>query len=141
MVSCQRRLLIVWAGLGGLGFLVVLLQTSPAGTYHEHSGDVWEWFLPTVVPTFSLMLGTLVGQARDSASGATVESFYYRLALWSSVAYLVLVIVLLLMYAQSPSPVAELKSTGKVVTSLYGLVGITLGTFFISKKDKAVSDA
>lgn len=134
VVQCQRRLLIVWGGIGGLALIVVLIQTSPRGAYHANASDVWEWFLPTVVPTVSLILGTLVAGARTPEPDATVELFYYRLALWSSVLYLALVVALLLMYAQSPTPIADLKSTSRVVTALYGVVGIALGTFFVSKK-------
>jgi hypothetical protein len=134
VVKSQRRLLIVWASLGGLGLIIVLIQTSPSGAYHSNASDVWEWFLPTVVPTVSLILGTLVAQARTPEPDATVELFYYRLAVWSSAVYLALVVTLLLMYAQSPTPVADLKSTSRLVTALYGVVGIALGTFFVSKK-------
>lgn len=135
IVACQRRLLLLWVILGGAALVVILVQTSPRGTYRENASDIWEWFLPTVVPTLSLMLGTLVAEARAPSGSATVDAFYYRMASWLSAAYLALVIVFLLMYAQSSTPVADLKSTGKLVTSLYGIVGIALGVFFASKKE------
>jgi peptidoglycan/LPS O-acetylase OafA/YrhL len=135
IVACQRRLLLLWVIMGAVALVLILIQTSPRGTYHDSASDIWEWFLPTVVPTLSLMLGTLVAEAKAPSAGATVDSFYFRMAAWLSAAYLALVILFLVMYAQSATPVADLKSTGKLVTSLYGVVGITLGVFFASRKE------
>lgn len=134
VAQCQRRLLAVWGGTSLLAAVMVLVQTSPKGAYHSSANDVWEWFLPAVVPTVSLIVGTVVAGARGPANKATVEVFYYRLALWASLAYLALVLGLLLTFAQSPKPVAELKATSHLVTGLYSLVGIALGTFFVAKK-------
>jgi hypothetical protein len=136
VVRSQRRLLGVWAGTSIVAAIMVLVQTSPGGAYHSSATDVWEWFLPTVVPTMSLMLGTVVAEARGPGTSGTVDVFYYRLALWTSLAYLALVLGLLLSYAQSPTPVADLKSTSRLVTGLYTLVGVALGTFFVSKKSE-----
>ena len=136
VAQSQRRLLAVWGGMSSLAAVMVLVQTSPHGAYHSNAGDVWEWFLPTVVPTMSLIIGTVVAEARGPAASGTVDVFYYRLALWASLAYLALVVGLLLTYAQSPTPVADLKSTSRFVTGLYSLVGLALGTFFVSKKSE-----
>lgn len=136
VAQSQRRLLVVWGGISILAAVMVLVQTSPHGAYHSNASAVWEWFLPTVVPTMSLILGTVAAEARAPAASGTVEVFYYRLALWVSLAYLALVLGLLLMYAQSPTPVADLKSTSRFITVLYSLVGIALGTFFVSKKSE-----
>lgn len=131
---CQRRLFWLWAILGLLVAGVVLMQTSPAGAYHLHASDVWDWFLAAVTPTFSLLLASVIAQARSTEPDSTVDKFYYRLAFGSSAAYLVLLLSLLMIYAQSSSPVEELRSMAKVVTLLYGIVAAALGVFFVSKQ-------
>lgn len=131
---CQRRLFWLWAILGLLVAAVVLMQTSPAGAYHLHASDVWDWFLAAVTPTFSLLLASVIAQARSTEPDSTVDKFYYRLAFGSSAAYLVLLLSLLMIYAQSNSPVEELRSMAKVVTLLYGIVAAALGVFFVSKQ-------
>jgi hypothetical protein len=138
MRRCQRRLLAVWSGWSILGLGVVLVQTSPGGAYEANGGAVWDWFLPTVIPTLSLMLGTVLADARESSDAAepaaTVDALAYRVALWASVLYLVLVLALLLTYAQAPTPVEALRAQGRLVSAIYSIVGVALGTFFVSKR-------
>jgi hypothetical protein len=138
MRRCQRRLLALWGGWSVIGLGVVLVQTSPGGAYEANGGAVWDWFLPTVIPTLSLMLGTVLADARQPADDAdppsTVDAVAYRVALWTSVLYLVLVLALLLMYAQAPAPVDALRERSRLVSTIYSVVGIALGTFFVSKR-------
>lgn len=132
--DCQRKLLLVWAVLGSTASIIVLVQTAPGGVYHTNASDVWDWFLPTLIPTLSLMVGTVAAEVRTPDPDATVDDLAYRVALWASVLYLALVIGLLLAYAQSGTPVTDLKGSSKLVSSVYGIVGVTLGTFFVSKR-------
>jgi hypothetical protein len=57
----------------------------------------------------------------------------YRLVFWLSALYLLLVIGALLVYAQSRTPVDDLKGSGRLVTAFYSIVGVALGTMFVSK--------
>jgi len=134
LVACQKRLLTVWGVLGGLALAVVVFQVMPGGVYEAHRAEVLDWFLPTVVPTLTLMIGAVVALGMAPDQSATVDGLTYRLALWLSVVYLVVVIVALLMYAQSRSPVADLKGSAAVVAAIYSLVGITLGAMFGTRK-------
>ena len=131
--KCQRRLLTLW-GLGGaIALAIVIVQTAPGGAYASHAGELLDWFLPTVIPTISLMVGTVMANLRAPDKEATVDQFTYRLVFWLSVLYLLLVIGVLLLYAQSPTPVADLKGSGRLVTALYSIVGVALGALFVSK--------
>ena len=138
MRRCQRRLLALWGGWSVLGLGVVLVQTSPGGAYDANGGAVWDWFLPTVIPTLSLMLGTVLADARTPSDGAeppsTVDATAYHVALWASVLYLVLVLALLFAYAQAPAPVEALRERSRLVSAIYSVVGVALGTFFVSKR-------
>lgn len=131
---CQQRLFWLWA-IGGLIVAgVVLVQTSPGMAYHLSASDVWDWFLAAVTPIFSLLLASVVAQARSSEPDSTVDRFYYRLAFGSSAVYLVLLLSLLIIHGQSTTPVKDLRSMAKVVTLLYGIVAAALGVFFVSKQ-------
>ena len=135
--ACQHKLLILWCVMSAVALVVVMVQTATGGVYAARAGDVFDWLLPTVVPTLSLMVGTVVADARAADSGATVDAFTYRFVFWVSLAYLVLVILALLMNAQSPDPVAALRALGKIVSGLYTVVGISLGAFFVTRKSGA----
>ena len=136
---CQRRLLALWAGVSVAAFAIVLVQTGPGGAYERDAGAVWDWFLPTIVPSLSLMLGTVLADARATPGDVprvTVDALAYRIAFTTSVLYLLLVVALLLMYAQAASPGAALREQGRLVSSLYAIVGLALGTFFVSRERK-----
>ncbi len=64
VVSCQWRLAWAWFIGAGLTFLLLLTQTT-SGKYGEQYTKVWSWFLPTVVPTLTLVIGALVYDAKD----------------------------------------------------------------------------
>lgn len=134
LVVCQRRLLAAWGSLGGIALVIVLFQVAPGGVYAAHRGEVLNWFLPTVVPTLSLMIGAVVALGMRPDPGATVDGLTYRLALWLSVAYLGVVIAALLMFPQSRTPVNDLKGSATVITAIYSLVGIALGALFGTKR-------
>jgi hypothetical protein len=87
------------------------------------------------MPTISLMVGTLVAEKRAEPS-PTVDRFAYRLALWLSVLYLLIVIVALLAFADSRTPLDDLRGSAKLITAIYGLVGLALGVLFVTQKSE-----
>jgi formate-dependent nitrite reductase membrane component NrfD len=80
------------------------------------------------------MVGTVVAEVRANDPDATVDGFAFKLVLWASVAYLALVLTLLMMFAQSRTPIDDLKDSSKLVTAVYAIVGVALGTLFVSKR-------
>ena len=134
--QCQQRLLVLWSAAGAISLLVAFVQTSPGGAYNANATGVWQWLLPAITPTLTLMFGAVVAEARAPEPKATVDEFTYRLTFWASLAYLVLIVALLLIYAQSKQPIEDLTASGRLVSSVYALVGILLGAFFVSKKSE-----
>ena len=53
--ECRKKLALVWFLFGGFLVLLVIGQ-SLAGKFGEHLRDVWRWFLPTLLPTLSLIV-------------------------------------------------------------------------------------
>jgi hypothetical protein len=133
---CRQRLALVWFIGSGIAFFILIVQTM-GGKYAEEVTQVWDWFLPNIVPTLTLMVGTFITQAAGKASRTlSVNHFLYHLALWLSVVYL---LVLLLPILSLPFVCTEpermigfLKQSGLWLTPLQGLVSASLGGFFVS---------
>lgn len=97
--------------------LLLLSLQSLFGHYAPRTQDAWNWFLPAVVPTVSLIAGVLVidfqtGREReDTAKFITTPLF--AMAFWLSVFYLVLVafsIVLQPLLRMPPMEVMQLSN-------------------------------
>jgi hypothetical protein len=132
--SCKRRLATLWFGVSAVLFLVVLMQS----VFHHYGSQVevaWSWFLPTLLPTLSLMVGVLVADAKDKGGrDRSVDSFTYRLGFGVSVFYLIIVMVTLLLQpfaAPAGEAVDFLKTSNLWLAPLQGLASAALGAFFI----------
>ena len=132
MVRCKRRLATVWFALGGVIFLLLVIQTV-MGYYGQRATDAWGWFLPNVMPTLSLIVGVLVlDQMGGGVKTRTADAFLYRLALGLSCAYLLLILLSILVQPFAPLPPLELMQQSNLwLGPLQGLVAGTLGAFFI----------
>jgi hypothetical protein len=133
--KCQRHLAFLWLTGSGVVFVVVLIQ-SLAGLFGSQVGDVWNWLLPNVVPTVSIIIGTLAAGAFQVRSAATVDRFVFRVAVALSFFYLVLLLGTIL----SSGGLTAISTTALLGRSKYwiapvqGLLGIALGVFFVSRK-------
>ena len=131
--ECRKKLALVWFLFGGFLVLLVIGQ-SLAGKFGEHLRDVWRWFLPTLLPTLSLIVSVIVvdlgtGVARTAKQ---VDRFLYRLALWFSVVYLFIVAATFLLQPILGIPNLELiKVTDLWLGPLQGLLAGVLGVFFV----------
>jgi hypothetical protein len=135
-IRAQRRLAVVWFLLSLATFLVVIALTV-AGSFGDQSGRAWSWFLPSVIPTLTLIITAVVAEGKESP--ATVERFTYRLTLSASVLYLVLLLLSLLLQpiARSLGGITrmELLELSQLwLVPVHGLVGIALGVFFVSRE-------
>lgn len=142
MARCQQRLLLLWLALALVAFAVLIGQTLPAaGVYRAERGDVWNWFLPHVVPTLALMVGTVVNPATRAGAADTVDRFTYRLCVGLSLAFLAVLLGVLLAGAHACdatappcSPAAALRELAVVLTGVQTLVGLALGAFFVTRR-------
>ena len=57
----------IWLGGAGLVFLILVVQ-SLVGRYGSQSEAAWAWYLPTVMPTLSLIIGVLATDFRIAAT-------------------------------------------------------------------------
>jgi|WetSurMetagenome_2_1015567.scaffolds.fasta_scaffold295757_2 hypothetical protein len=132
----QQRLATVWlVGSGVLSVLfVVQTMLGHFGANSELAGDAWGWFVPTVMPTLSLMIGVLVTDAlhKPAVRKHAADPFVSHLAMWLSIGYLlILLLTVLLAPFNSTNPITPLKTSRLWVDPMQGLVGAALGAFFV----------
>jgi hypothetical protein len=130
--TCQKRLMAVWFVGTALVFLLLMLQTV-----NQLYGDVveraWGWFLPTVVPTLSLIIGAIAYQARRPPRRARIDRSAFIASLTLSIFYLALVLATLLLRPISGTTPLEFLSLSNLwLGPTQGLVGLSLGAFFTS---------
>jgi len=122
----------IWLGGAGLIFLIMVGQ-SIGDIYGSRAEDAWAWYLPTVMPTLSLIVGVLVADftARREAS---IESNppMFRLGVGLSLFYLVLVLMTLLVQPFLPNlaPLDLMTRSNLWLAPLQGLTAAVLGAFF-----------
>jgi hypothetical protein len=131
----------IWLGGAGLVFLVLVVQ-SLVGRYGSQSEDAWAWYLPTVMPTLSLIIGVLASDFRAAATSATTDAKVLPVSakglLWLGVAlsvfYLLLVAVTILVqpFLQDVSPIDLMHRSNLWLGPLQGLTAGVLAAFFRS---------
>lgn len=127
----------VWLGGAGLVFMILVVQ-SLVGRYGSQSEDAWAWFLPTVMPTLSLIIGVLVSDFRSAKPDRQPLPVSARGLLWLgvglSVFYLLLVAVTILAqpFLQDVSPIELMHRSNLWLGPLQGVTAGVLAAFFRS---------
>jgi hypothetical protein len=104
------------------------------GKFGTDAGKAFSWFTPHVVPTLLLMVGAIVKE-KESSPPATADRFPFQLSQWLSVTYLVLLLATLLLQPVSGMTPFEMMNTSELwLGPMQGLVGLSLGAFFVSRK-------
>lgn len=128
----KRRLATIWFIGAGIVFVLILLQTI-VGMYSGNESKVWGWFLPTIIPTLSLMVGVLVSDALHGARGEErqIDPFIYRLSASLSIAYFIVVLLTFFLgQLLSETPLKLLEMSNLWLAPLQGLVIASLAAFF-----------
>lgn len=128
MDVARKRLALVWFISGG--FLITLVVVQSLGDkYGTKVGEAWEWLLPTIMPTMSLILGVLVAHR---PSERQVDRFLYRIALGLSVFYLALVTTTFMAapFVANTSTLELMSLSNRWLGPLQGLVAAGLSYFF-----------
>jgi len=100
MSTSRKTLALVWFVGAGISFLALYLITTFGES--ERVTSLWDWYLPAVTPNLSLIVGVMFNDIKyKSGRSDQVDSFYYRVALWLSVVYLLMLLATPLL---SPSP-------------------------------------
>jgi hypothetical protein len=131
ITKCKRQLATVWFVGSAAIFLVVFLQTI-FGRYSAKATDAWGWFLPTVIPTLSLMIGVFVADTMRDIHDKVIDPFVYRLAFILSITYFAVVLATIALQPFADvQPLELLKMSNLWLAPLQGLVTGILGVFFV----------
>lgn len=130
--TIRTRITRVWlVGAGGL--TAILVVSSILRGQADGAREVWSWFLPLVLPTIGLMVGVIGAAAIVRQQESYVRKSFSEIALWLSVAYLVLVALTILLEPFSPLRGAELHAMSNYwLGPIQGLVIAALGYVFTS---------
>lgn len=133
--TTQGRLAAVWFAGAAVVFLLLLVQTL-TGKYGDHAGAAWGWLMPAILPTLSLITGAIAYNASKPKRDTTVDRLAYRVALGLSVFYLALLLTTLLVEPLiRATPLQLLEMSDFWLGPVQGLVGLSLGAFFVSARD------
>ena len=105
--QARTKLATLWfVGAGSL-FALLVVQ-SILGRYGKQVQQAWSWFIPTTVPTLSLMLGVLGSAALGSQDRRSVRRTFYDIAWWLSLFYLVILGATIVLQPLGPMDALEL---------------------------------
>ncbi len=139
MATCKRRLAALWFGGAATLFLLLIVQ-STLGRYADRTSDAWSWFLPTIMPTLSLIIGVLVIDAVGRSVAANADRFLFRLTLGISTCYLLAVLLVIVMQPFSElEPIDLMNQSNLWLGPLQGLVAAALGAFFVKAPESSSS--
>jgi hypothetical protein len=137
--TCKRRLAVLW--LLAAGFITTLLVLgSVLGKFQMDGVDktmlAWQWFLPTLVPTLSVMVTMVVFDARrQSVKQWKVDAFYYRLTRNLSSFYFTIVFIVYAAVVLPDVPNMRAFDTSNwFLPPLQGLLSSSLGVFFLERE-------
>lgn len=132
---CKRNLSKIWFIGVALIFFVLILQS-----YFNHYGtrveEAWAWFLPSVLPNSSLIIGVFVSDAMgNNLKSASVDKFLYRLTAWFITVYLMLMLLTLLIQPLLVQPPLDIMKLSNLwLAPIQGLVTASLGIFYLQKE-------
>jgi hypothetical protein len=134
MHTARKRLAVVWFSGAGLCFVVLLFIS-----FFSEGADpaaLWDWFLPAIVPNLSLIIGVLVYAHRQAQTDTHIDPFLYKLALWLSLLYVLLLLLPLLFHPLTGKTLPELLSISRLwLAAVQGLATGVMGAFYV-RQDK-----
>jgi cobalamin synthase len=136
MHTARKRLALAWFAGAGVCFVVLLFISFFAST--ADLTGLWEWFLPAIVPNLSLIIGVLVyTQRQQVATDTRIDPFLYRLALWLSLLYVLLLLLPLVFFPVTGKTLPELLDISRLwLAAVQGLVTGVMGAFFVRQDGK-----
>ncbi len=130
--TCRNELATLWV-FCSLSVLLLLIVQSILGKYGGNTKDVFAWYVPTIMPTLTLIIGVLAHEASTGTGEARLaDPFMFRMAFGLSVFYLLMVALVPLSAPFSALPPLELmRMSGLWLGFIQGLVAAALGVFFV----------
>lgn len=128
----QWTLSCIWLIWGGALFLLVLIQTL-FGKYSTKPTIAWEWLLPSIIPTISLILGVLFSKGFGLFKNqiqVNYKTFYISIGL--SIFYLATITLTLFLqpiFSSDPEDVFSISNLW--LAPLQGIITGSIGVLFV----------
>lgn len=129
--AAQRKLAGVWFTGAGLLTLLIVVQ-SILGKFGAAADKAWGWYLPSILPSLSLIVGAVAYRAvRPAEESERVDRLAFRISYGLSIFYLALVSTTLLLEPFSTLTPIELMDLSNLwLAPLQGLTAAALAVFF-----------
>lgn len=129
--TAKKRLALIWFG----GAAVLFVFVFALSLHSPVAGAVWGWFLPTVMPNLSLIVGVWVADARaGDAPDQTSDSFMYWLAAGLSGFYLLLIAALFLSHPFAAQGLTGwLQASQLWLAAVQSLASLAMGAFYVQR--------
>jgi hypothetical protein len=134
MQGYRLRLMLTWLVGGGVVLLIMILQTT-FGHYGDDAQGAWQWLLPNLIPTLTLVMGVSAFTRPDPATTPSGIKSLFTICMAMSIFYLlVLVLPILLQPMVGGAPLPLLRQSNLWLGPLQGLASTLLGVFFAREK-------
>lgn len=131
MLKCQTRLMLVWV-IGCVLLLLVAWLQIINGHYGENGTDVWQWLLPSISPTLSLVVGVwthkVLIKRKDTQK---VSKGLYRIVFFASIVYLGFIGAIFAIQPMVARPPLDVIRNSTILTAaLQSVMCAFIGIFF-----------
>jgi hypothetical protein len=133
LLACQQRLFLVWI-IGCAPSLLMMTFRTVTRQFDGQEQAVWSWFVPTFLPTLTLIIGAYSATARKApSSDLTVDKLFYKVSVWCSVLYLFVLAGIIVMQPVLGDTVLGTFQRGSFALGvLQAITSACLGVFFVS---------
>jgi hypothetical protein len=143
LTRVRVRLTTIWLLLSAFIFTLVIIQSVfhkyDSGADGDHTADMWKWLLPNLLPTLTTMIAAVAASWSVRRDTAHVRRDFYRLTVWLSLFYLLLLLGLILCQPivnphDVTGQIKSLQNSNLGTGPIQGLVASSLGVLFASGK-------
>jgi len=130
--TCKKKIATVWLSFSAVIFILFVAWTLGSSKFDDKASEAWNWLLPTIMPTLSLIIGILVVDLNSSSdSERMVDGFIYRIALGLSLFYLTLIFTILIFSGTFPDALFDVFAKSNLfLAPLQGLTSASIGAFY-----------
>lgn len=133
--KAKKNLSSLWFILSGIiGFLMIIQTISDK--YGSFTSEVWNWLLPSIIPTLSLIMSIFIIDIKGKQSNRQIDSFYFKLSFSLSLLYLLTILLMIITISESKEGINKinfLKDSNIFLGPFQGLVNASMGFFFFKK--------
>jgi hypothetical protein len=134
----QKKMCALWF-IYSFVIILIFVTFTITNRFNVHTSDAWQWLLQQIVPVLTLMVGVFVNSSHNNSDTRKIKKFYFRLAIFLSLGYLVLLTLTILSIPfaykfTSMSAYDFLKRCTVYLIPFLGIATASLGIFFTKEE-------